>query len=45
MLAGVVWAGGLGLVINGVLVGVERRLFAWAREPRPETRKPERGRP
>ncbi|MEV5880641.1 ABC transporter permease [Streptomyces sp. NPDC052101] len=34
VLAGVVWAGALGLVINGVLVGAERRLFAWAEEPR-----------
>ncbi|WP_369362539.1 ABC transporter permease [Streptomyces sp. CG4] len=45
VLAGVVWAGALGLVINGVLVGAERRLFAWARESRPEPRTPERGRP
>ncbi|WP_369394069.1 ABC transporter permease [Streptomyces sp. CG1] len=45
VLAGVVWAGGLGLVINGVLVGVERRLFAWAQESRPETGTSERGRP
>ncbi|OLZ74610.1 ABC transporter permease [Streptomyces sp. IMTB 2501] len=45
VLAGVVWAGTLGLVINGVLVGVERRLFAWAQEPRTETGKPDRGRP
>ncbi|GHG89497.1 ABC transporter permease [Streptomyces lanatus] len=29
VLAGVVWAGGLGLVINGVLVWGERRLFPW----------------
>ncbi|MFD5538894.1 ABC transporter permease [Streptomyces sp. NPDC127079] len=36
VLAGVVWAGVLGLAINGVLVGAERRLFAWAQEPRPE---------
>ncbi|MFI9808457.1 ABC transporter permease [Streptomyces sp. NPDC052301] len=34
VLAGVVWAGALGLVINSVLVGAERRLFAWAHEPR-----------
>ncbi|WEO93692.1 ABC transporter permease subunit [Streptomyces sp. FXJ1.172] len=32
VLAGVVWAGCLGLAVNGVLVGAERRLFAWARE-------------
>ncbi|MEU3514547.1 ABC transporter permease [Streptomyces sp. NPDC006654] len=36
VLAGVVWAGVLGLAINGVLVGAERRLFAWAQDPRPE---------
>ncbi|MFG3256784.1 ABC transporter permease [Streptomyces sp. NPDC048172] len=30
VLAGVVWAGTLGLVINGVLVAAERRLFPWA---------------
>lgn len=29
VLAGTVWAGTLGLVINGVLVGVERRMFPW----------------
>ncbi|MFI8533556.1 ABC transporter permease [Streptomyces aquilus] len=29
VLAGVVWAGALGLVINGVLVWGERRLFPW----------------
>jgi NitT/TauT family transport system permease protein len=29
VLAGVVWAGVLGLVINGVLVRVERRAFPW----------------
>nr|WSY50754.1 ABC transporter permease [Streptomyces sp. NBC_00886] len=29
VLAGVVWAGVLGLVINGVLVWAERRLFPW----------------
>ncbi|MEU6511795.1 ABC transporter permease subunit [Streptomyces sp. NPDC046942] len=34
VLAGVVWAGCLGLVVNGVLVAAERRLFAWARERR-----------
>ncbi|MGW5431505.1 ABC transporter permease [Streptomyces sp. NPDC004059] len=45
VLAGVVWAGALGLVINGVLVGAERRLFAWAQEPRPEAAKSQRGRP
>ncbi|WP_225823682.1 ABC transporter permease [Streptomyces naphthomycinicus] len=32
VLAGVVWAGVLGLVVNGVLVGAERRLFAWSHE-------------
>ncbi|MEU2335555.1 ABC transporter permease [Streptomyces sp. NPDC013172] len=36
VLAGVVWAGVLGLAINGALVGAERRLFAWAQDPRPE---------
>ncbi len=40
VLARVVWAGALGLVINGVLVGAERRLFAWAQEPRPERSRP-----
>jgi NitT/TauT family transport system permease protein len=45
VLAGVVWAGGLGLVINGVLVGVERQLFAWTQEPRPTPGKLGRGRP
>jgi ABC-type nitrate/sulfonate/bicarbonate transport system permease component len=34
VLAAVVWAGCLGLVVNGVLVAVERRSFAWARERR-----------
>ncbi|MFG2123128.1 ABC transporter permease [Streptomyces sp. NPDC048710] len=34
VLAGVLWAGTLGLVINALLVGAERRLFAWAHEPR-----------
>ncbi|MFI6070365.1 ABC transporter permease [Actinoplanes sp. NPDC051343] len=29
VLAGMVWAGGLGLVINAVLAGGERRLFHW----------------
>ncbi|MEU6575706.1 ABC transporter permease [Streptomyces sp. NPDC046805] len=29
VLAGVVWAGMLGLVVNGVLVWAERRLFPW----------------
>ncbi|MFJ9818590.1 ABC transporter permease [Streptomyces sp. NPDC101151] len=33
VLAGVVWAGVLGLVINGVLVGAERRFLAWSHEP------------
>ncbi|GHE06248.1 ABC transporter permease [Streptomyces alanosinicus] len=44
VLAGVVWAGGLGLVINGVLVGAERRLFAWARQPAPAVRTSRRSR-
>lgn len=34
VLAGVVWAGALGLVINGVLVWGERRLFPWTPEQR-----------
>ncbi|MEV0481160.1 ABC transporter permease [Streptomyces sp. NPDC050508] len=34
VLAGVVWAGVLGLVINGVLVWVERRVFPWTPERR-----------
>ncbi|MCI3271611.1 ABC transporter permease [Streptomyces cylindrosporus] len=34
VLAGVVWAGALGLVINGVLVWCERRLFPWTPERR-----------
>ncbi|MCN9243669.1 ABC transporter permease subunit [Streptomyces sp. RY43-2] len=34
VLAGVVWAGALGLVVNGVLVWGERRLFPWAPERR-----------
>lgn len=34
VLAGVVWAGTLGLVVNGVLVGAERRLFSWTPEQR-----------
>lgn len=34
VLAGVVWAGVLGLVINGVLVWGERRLFPWTPERR-----------
>ena len=29
VLAGTVWAGGLGLLINAALVGAERRLFSW----------------
>ncbi|MGW2419693.1 ABC transporter permease [Streptomyces sp. NPDC001709] len=45
VLAGVVWAGGLGLVINGVLTGVERRLFAWAQEPSAAVHKLGPGRP
>lgn len=32
VLAGTVWAGALGLVINAVLVGGERRLFRWHHE-------------
>ncbi|MFJ9036866.1 ABC transporter permease [Streptomyces sp. NPDC102406] len=34
VLAGVVWAGLLGLVMNGVLVRCERRLFPWTPERR-----------
>ncbi|MEV6168848.1 ABC transporter permease [Streptomyces sp. NPDC051954] len=34
VLAGVVWAGALGLVINGALVWGERRLFPWTPEQR-----------
>ncbi|WP_432044986.1 ABC transporter permease [Streptomyces asiaticus] len=34
VLAGVVWAGALGLVINLALTAVERRLFPWAPERR-----------
>ncbi|MGW3497096.1 ABC transporter permease [Streptomyces sp. NPDC001020] len=34
VLAGVVWAGVLGLVVNGVLVWAERRLFPWTPERR-----------
>ncbi|MFE9093467.1 ABC transporter permease [Streptomyces sp. NPDC007264] len=34
VLAGVVWAGGLGLVINEVLERAERRLFPWTPERR-----------
>ncbi|MFZ3561981.1 ABC transporter permease [Streptomyces sp. BH055] len=34
VLAGVVWAGALGLLINGVLVWGERRLFPWTPERR-----------
>jgi NitT/TauT family transport system permease protein len=34
VLAGVVWAGVLGLVINGMLVWGERRLFPWTPEHR-----------
>lgn len=34
VLAGVVWAGTLGLVVNGVLVWGERRLFPWTPEYR-----------
>ncbi|UIR21124.1 ABC transporter permease [Streptomyces spinosirectus] len=36
VLAGVVWAGALGLVINGVLVWGERRLFPWTPERQTE---------
>lgn len=36
VLAGVMWAGVLGLVINGVLVWGERRLFPWTPERRAE---------
>ena len=38
VLAGVVWAGALGLVINGVLVRCERRLFPWTPERRADGR-------
>ena len=34
VLAGVVWAGTLGLVVNGLLVWGERRLFPWTPEHR-----------
>jgi NitT/TauT family transport system permease protein len=34
VLAGVVWAGALGLVLNGVLVWAERRLFPWTPDHR-----------
>ena len=34
VLAGVVWAGALGLLVNGVLVWGERRLFPWTPERR-----------
>ncbi|MDJ1133457.1 ABC transporter permease [Streptomyces iconiensis] len=34
VLAGVVWAGLLGLVINSLLVGAERRLFPWTPDHR-----------
>ncbi|MFJ5678032.1 ABC transporter permease [Streptomyces sp. NPDC093097] len=34
VLAGVVWTGALGLVVNGVLVWGERRLFPWTPERR-----------
>ncbi|ANP51314.1 NitT/TauT family transport system permease protein [Streptomyces griseochromogenes] len=44
VLAGVVWAGTLGLVINGVLVGAERRLFRWAHEAPPARRQSGPGR-
>jgi NitT/TauT family transport system permease protein len=36
VLAGVVWAGVLGLVVNGVLVRCERRLFPWTPDHRRE---------
>ncbi|MET7486522.1 ABC transporter permease [Streptomyces sp. NPDC005538] len=38
VLAGVVWAGALGLAINGVLVWGERRVFAWTPEGRGRAR-------
>ncbi|MET7570320.1 ABC transporter permease [Streptomyces sp. NPDC005492] len=38
VLAGVVWAGALGLVINSVLVWGERRVFAWTPEGRGRAR-------
>ncbi|MET8468492.1 ABC transporter permease subunit [Streptomyces sp. NPDC006422] len=34
VLAGVVWAGAIGLLVNGVLVWGERRLFPWTPERR-----------
>lgn len=34
VLAGVVWAGALGLVLNGALVWAERRLFPWTPDHR-----------
>ncbi|MEW2623342.1 hypothetical protein [Streptomyces sp. NPDC048106] len=34
VLAGVVWAGSLGLVVNGVLVWAERRFFPWTPDRR-----------
>ncbi|WLW51427.1 ABC transporter permease [Streptomyces sp. YU58] len=43
VLAGVVWAGTLGLVINGVLVGAERRLFSWTPEQRAAAEQGARG--
>jgi len=39
VLAGVVWAGTLGLVVNGVLVAAERRLFPWTPEHRQAARR------
>lgn len=38
VLAGVVWAGALGLVVNAVLVRTERALFPWTPEHRERTR-------
>ncbi|NLU74325.1 ABC transporter permease [Streptomyces sp. HNM0575] len=38
VLAGVVWAGALGLAVNQALVAAERRLFPWAPEHRGRTR-------
>jgi NitT/TauT family transport system permease protein len=37
VLAGVVWAGALGLIVDGVLVRCERRLFPWSPAHRGET--------
>lgn len=44
VLAGVVWAGALGLAVNGVLVWGERRAFPWTPERRGRVGEPESGR-